>query len=278
LSKWLYKLLNDEGLWQELLHNKYLSHKTLSEVEAKPTDSPFWKGLMKVKDEFFHRGHFKVGDGSSTRFWEDTWLGNMSLARQYPSLYNIVQRKNISVAHVLSQGPLNIAFRRVLSGDKWTAWVHLCERLMAVHLSDESDRFIWRLTTNGVFSVKSMYEDLMNGHTRFLRKYLWKLKIPLKIKVFMWFLNNKVLLTKDNLAKRNWKGSTKCCFCGAQETVEHLFVSCPFARLLWRVVHISYNLPSPSNITNMFGNWLDGVDAKIKVKIRIGVSALCWSI
>ena len=35
----------------------------------------------------------------------------------------------------------------------------------------------------------SMYDDLMNGHTRFLRKYLWKLKIPLKIKIFMWLLN-----------------------------------------------------------------------------------------
>jgi hypothetical protein len=48
-----------------------------------------------------------------------------------------------------------------------------------------------------------MYLDLMNGHTRFLHTYLWKLKILLKIKIFMWFLNNKIVLTKDNLAKRN---------------------------------------------------------------------------
>ena len=34
-------------------------------------------------------------------------------------------------------------------------------------------------------------EDLMNGHTRYLCKYIWKLKIPLKIKVFMWFLSRK---------------------------------------------------------------------------------------
>jgi hypothetical protein len=59
----------------------------------------------------------------------------------------------------------------------------------------------------GLFPVKSMYLDLMNGHKIFLRKYLWKLKIHLKIKKFMWFLHNKVLLTKDNLSKRNWNGS-----------------------------------------------------------------------
>jgi hypothetical protein len=30
LSKWLFKLLNEEGMWQELLQNKYLNDKTLS--------------------------------------------------------------------------------------------------------------------------------------------------------------------------------------------------------------------------------------------------------
>ena len=68
LSKWLYKLLHEEGVWQEILQNKYLNNKTLSQVEAKPTDSPFWKGLMKVKDEFFNRGSFIIGDGRKTRF------------------------------------------------------------------------------------------------------------------------------------------------------------------------------------------------------------------
>jgi len=86
-----------------------------------------------------------------------------------------------------------------------------------------------------------MYAHLLNGHTRFLRKYLWKLKIPLKIKVFMWFLNKKVLLTGDNLAKRNWNGSKKCCFCDAEEKVEHLFLSCPFNRLIGRIIYSTYH-------------------------------------
>jgi hypothetical protein len=60
LSKWLFKLLNEEGVWQELLHNKYLSQKTLAEVQAKPTDSPFWKGLMRVKDDFFVKDILKL--------------------------------------------------------------------------------------------------------------------------------------------------------------------------------------------------------------------------
>jgi uncharacterized protein Usg len=172
---------------QELLQNKYLRQKTLSEVQARPTDSPFWKGLMGVKHEFFSRGFFKVGNGMNTRFWEDTWLENISLAHQYPSLYNIVHHKNVTVAQVLAQTPLNITFRRVLSGNKWTLWLQLCRKLMLVTLNEENDRFVWNLTSNGLFTVKSMYEDIMSDHTHLIRKYLWKVKIPLKIKIFMWF-------------------------------------------------------------------------------------------
>jgi hypothetical protein len=51
-----------------------------SQVEAKPTDSPFWKELIRVKIDFFQRGFFEVGDGLTIRFWEDIWLGDTSLA------------------------------------------------------------------------------------------------------------------------------------------------------------------------------------------------------
>jgi hypothetical protein len=84
-------MLSEEGMWQELLHNKYLKNKTLAEVESKLTDSPFWKGLMRPKGEFFSRGHFQVGNDTTVHFWEDVWLGDTPLALKYPSLYNIVQ-------------------------------------------------------------------------------------------------------------------------------------------------------------------------------------------
>jgi hypothetical protein len=72
LTKWFFKLLNEEEVWQEILKNKYLHSKSLAEVTIKPNDSPFWKGLMKMKEDFLSRGSFKVGNGLDTRFWEDT--------------------------------------------------------------------------------------------------------------------------------------------------------------------------------------------------------------
>ena len=146
-------------------------------------DSPFWKGIIKLKDDFFKRGNFSVGNGEQTRFWEDTWLGRVSLQTEYPSLYAIASNKHSTDKHstvhnVLGTAPINLPFRRVLIGDNRTNWLILVERLMRVNLIKEEDRFKWTLTSNGAFTVKSYYEDLVNGHTRYLRKYLWKLKIP----------------------------------------------------------------------------------------------------
>jgi hypothetical protein len=68
LSKWLYKLPNEEGIWQSLLRRKYLANQTLSQAQRRALDSHFWSGLMKIKDLFMSKGTFQVKDGSQTRF------------------------------------------------------------------------------------------------------------------------------------------------------------------------------------------------------------------
>uniref|UniRef100_A0A453BCJ3 Reverse transcriptase zinc-binding domain-containing protein n=1 Tax=Aegilops tauschii subsp. strangulata TaxID=200361 RepID=A0A453BCJ3_AEGTS len=93
--------------WAQILRNKYLQSKTLSQVTVRPTDSPFWKGLMRVKAAFFNRTKFIVGDGNDTRFWEDTWLGETPLALQYPTMYRIVHRRDALVATIMQATPLN---------------------------------------------------------------------------------------------------------------------------------------------------------------------------
>jgi hypothetical protein len=54
--------------------------------------------------------------------------------------------------------------------------------------------------------------------------------------------------------------------------------SCLFAHLVWHIVHVTFSLTPPTNITNMFGNWLNGVNKKTKSQIRMEVCALSWAI
>jgi hypothetical protein len=53
---------------------------------------------------------------------------------------------------------------------------------------------------------------------------------------------------------------------------------CHFAKFIWRIVHVSFNLSSPTSIHNIFLDWLEGINRKLKYKIIVGASDLCWAI
>jgi hypothetical protein len=38
LSKWLYELINEQGIWQDLLKRKYMQDKTIGHIKRKPGD------------------------------------------------------------------------------------------------------------------------------------------------------------------------------------------------------------------------------------------------
>ena len=265
-------------MWEELIHNEYLHSKYVSQVTAKPFDSPFWKGLMRTKEDFFGRGSFKIGNGMNTRFWEDIWLGDTFLAQQYPVLYNIIQGKQVLVANILSNTTLNITFHRSLMGNRCDKLLQLVNWLMHISLPNTQDVFVWGLTPSGIFTVKSMYLDLLNDQPNYMHKFIWKMKVPLKIKIFMWFLHRKVILTKDKLVKPNWHGNQKCCFCEQDESIQHLFFDCQFARIVWRLIHMSFSLAPSKTVTNLFGNWLKGISKLVPKNIRVGVYVVLWTV
>ena len=96
--------------------------------------------------------------------------------------------------------------------------------------------------------------------------------------MFMWFVHKQVILTKDNLVKRNWTGSTRCSFCDRDETIKHLFFECPLTRILWRTVQIAFNITPSSSVGMLFGTWLDGIEFDTARHIHVGVCALLWAI
>ena len=123
-----------------------------------------------------------------------------------------------------------------------------------------------------------MYLDIINTSVIPSSKHVWKVKVSLKIKVFMWFVHKQVILTKDNLAKRNWLGSKRCSFCDSDESITHLFLDCPLAKILWRSVHIAFSISPLNSINRLFGTWLDGINVVTTGHIRVGVCALLWAI
>ena len=157
------------------------------------------------------------------------WLGTTTLREQYPALYNIVlgRHKSDTIATVLEVNPPIVTFRRDLVGPRLAAWQELLQRLASVNLTQGTDVFRWNLHKSGKFSVDSMYNALIQPDVPVdNNKKIWSMKIPLKNKIFAWYLRRGVILTKDNLAKCNWHGSKRCVFCYKDETINHLFFEC----------------------------------------------------
>lgn len=72
LGKWIWRLENEEGWWQEIIYAKYCSDKPLSGLRLKAGSSHFWQGVMEVKDDFFFLLHKNCGE----------WGKNFVLGRQ----------------------------------------------------------------------------------------------------------------------------------------------------------------------------------------------------
>jgi hypothetical protein len=97
-----------------------------------------------------------------------------------------------------------------------------------------------------------------------MNKQLWKLIVSPKIKNFKWYIRREVVITKDNLARWNWGGSKQCSFCLGDETIQHLFFYCLYARFHWGLVQITFNISSPQNIQDLFVTWAYQVGGKLK--------------
>jgi hypothetical protein len=69
-------------------------------------------------------------------------------------------------------------------------------------------------------------------------KTIWKAKISEKVKIFMWFVMQMSILTKEDMIKRNWGGGPRCYFCNEPETVDHLLFPCHVAKVIWATLAI----------------------------------------
>ncbi|OAY70654.1 hypothetical protein ACMD2_25377 [Ananas comosus] len=103
--------------------------------------------------------------------------------------------------------------------------VVLKDRISTFGIRQGMDSVYWRWTSDGRFSVKSTYTMLNNGGTRDYRTCdIWRLRIPLKVKVFCWLVLTKKIPTIDNLLKRGWTGNTSCVLCGNARRLIHVDV------------------------------------------------------
>jgi hypothetical protein len=153
LSKWRWRLLDNEyAMWKEVLKSKYGENATgrvcISDDCRPWFSSGWWNDICfigtNVNSDWFSQGVIKnVGRGNQTRFWHDTWVGNVSLQARFPRLYSISTQKDSVVAdlRVSEDGGVlwNLVWRRRLFVWEETLVTELLEIINPVVFSEESD-------------------------------------------------------------------------------------------------------------------------------------------
>lgn len=146
----------------------------------------------------------------------------------------------------------------------------------------QDDSWYWKEEKMGFYSVKSAYALIRKQkefqqsreNSRFWCK-IWNLKIPLKVKHFLWRAASGTLPTKDLLLSRRVQVCNLCPICNvAYETVAYVLLSRDFTCLCWEKTSLMRNHLMCSN----FAEWLLAVFRDYNAEdVRI-ICMVCWSL
>lgn len=171
-----------------------------------------------------------------------------------------------------------------LSGQRATEWKKFIFDLKCagISLNDEPDTLLWTGgDASGIPSVKNIYAALLNIKNPVLdlswRSQVWKWRVPLKHKLFVWLAGMKRILTWDTLRLKGWEGPGFCSLCRrAQEDIQHLLIHCEFTKDVWSRLLKHLNLPftwSSDTITDYFTSWHLNKSLPISLAVHT-----CWNL
>jgi len=241
------------GKWKEILVSKYYTEVDARQARIK-YQSWWWRDLVKICGDGVEEGWFqkatvwKVGNGSTVRFWEDVWIQSTCLKTLHPRLYSLSCDQGKLVGEVGSweediwRWCLN--WRRDRYGWESSLESDLLTILSTGSLSKEAqDHLLWRGDPKGMFLVKSAYSILTNHQQVSIKEgvfcSLWQAKAMPRVLVTAWRVLLDRIPTRANLIRRGvLVNSPLCALCNTlEESSQHLFLECVFAQRVWSMCY-----------------------------------------
>ncbi|XP_071712398.1 uncharacterized protein [Rutidosis leptorrhynchoides] len=148
------------------------------------------KAIENLQVQFNNSFIKKIGDGGSTSFWHEHWLGENKLSTLFPRLFRLEQSSNVSIKDRLTEDGMVWQCRRTSTGRAAGDLVEL-NRLLSECNFDRSckDAWRWSISTDGVFKVKILASKIdqqilpsISPQQSTLRNTL----VPKKVEIFVW--------------------------------------------------------------------------------------------
>lgn len=212
-----WQFRTSSSLWGTFIRSKYkLKAALINNLQAPLSCSHTWRRVLQIKDQADHHIGVLVRNGESS-YWHDQWLPCGRLAALYP----LHPTNDLSVRDALASEDCR---RILLQHSPWP--VHLQQ--------DQQDIYVWKLTSSGSFNLSSALQVINKGFSSSLScKSIWHKEIPLSISIFMWRLCNRFLALDDVIRSFGFSLASWCFCKSSEESVDHTFLHCSFARSLW---------------------------------------------
>lgn len=235
LLKQLHKFYSKSDIpWVHMLWFKYYASKV--QHIQREVGSFWWKDIFRLKDLYGFITTCQLGDGSSILFWKDNWAGEC-LDEFLPNIAQFARFPDMSVKDVSEATCLEDLFVLPISQLAARELDGLRELVHAFVLSDDPDQRIFCWGSNRYAATKLYKLAFLSMPASACFRLLWKSKVTPRVKFFAWLIFMDRLNTKSMLARRNFNVQPNChcvlCAEGVEETIEHLFFDCVFARQCW---------------------------------------------
>ncbi len=153
-------------------------------------------------------------------------------------------------------------------------------------MTTSSDLFLWRWSVTGTFTTGSAYQFLtFDGVDDRRLRHLWNIKIPQRVKLFLWLAVRNRLPTTDFLTKRGWTGPSICYLCNrAEEGLEHLLFNCSYSHLVWRRTLLGFQracttlLGGNGDLATRWTRARVAMDKSTRSAFDPCIAATCWEL
>uniref|UniRef100_A0A803PD49 Reverse transcriptase zinc-binding domain-containing protein n=1 Tax=Cannabis sativa TaxID=3483 RepID=A0A803PD49_CANSA len=242
LAKQIWRCIRfPTALCSRVLKASYFSNKSVMEARCGNHASFVWRSLVWGKKLILKWYRWRIGDGDQVRVLQDPWLPRPVTFKIYdqPPLPSQLLVDDLK----LGNGQWDEEFfRTVFNKDD-------AEMILTIpNLGwGTKDKIMWHYTKNGEYTVKSGYQmaselrrerNQSDDHclVEWWRK-LWRLKIPPKIKHFVWKLVYGWLPTNSTLATRHVMCSDICTRCSKEthESIFHALWECKASHTVWKL-------------------------------------------
>jgi hypothetical protein len=277
LSKNLNKFFNKaDPPWVGLVWEKHYKNGKLPNHIKK--GSFWWRDNLKLLQTFKSFSRPQINSGDSALFWFDSWHG-LPLNLSFPELFSFALNKQISVKKVLDCGDVTSLFQLPLSQTAFVQLMNVQQVVDNLVLSDDKDK--WTFCWGSDYFAPSKVYRLLIGHSILhpVYKWLWKSCCQPKHKVFFWLLLKDRLSTRNILRRRNLHlDSYTCVLCNslAEETLEHLFLDCPFSAMCWNIINVV--IPLQSSFPDIFSQIKDQLASPFAMNAIILISWAIWNL